>query len=107
MKAVVKDIVNTKNDSYYFDFKLNNAIAELVDAKCTIRKTPNSPYIAIQLSLENGIIYMGDSTYRVNFQAGMLNDNVNGYYYDLQLIIGSTKLTPIKGKIIVEWDVTE
>lgn len=106
MKAVIRNIVTTRWDNFSFDFKLNDAVAELVQARCTIKKNPSDAQPVLLLDLDNGITALPDSVYRVEFDKNVITKEMNGYYYDLELEIGSSRYTPLKGQIFAEWGVT-
>ena len=106
MKAVIRNIETTRWDSFSFDFKLNNAAAELVQARCTVKKNPSDSQPVLLLDLDNGITALPDGVYRVEFKKNVIKKEMNGYYYDLELDIGSSRYTPLKGQIVAEWGAT-
>ncbi len=108
MKPVIIDIEHTAGDTFNFDFKVKDSVAPLAKAYFSVRSRPKADDYILQVSLENGITEVEESTYRVNVAKELTKDlpwNAE-YYYDLALFFGSSKVTPIKGKFCLGWNVT-
>ena len=107
MIAVIRDIVTTRGDSFTFDFRVNNPIAPLREAYFSIKKDLQAENYVLQLKIGDGITELPDSVYRVKIPPDITLWFPNESIYDLQLEFVSDIYTPIKGRFIVQWHVTD
>lgn len=112
--AIRKDITMIKGDTLAFNFQLQGlAGAELVSATMTCREKPESADYYFKRELNNGITLINyDSTtdiatYSVRVRPEQTaNLFVGRYFYDLQIQADSDILTLMKGRLVIDYDVT-
>lgn len=103
-----KEISFTRGDTYVFGFVVTGLEGNLDTAYFTCRKDKlrETPVI-FQLSLDDGINNLGDNKYQIVIDSELTkNQDVGSYYYDLELSKNGSVLTPLKGKLKLNWDVT-
>ena len=112
--AVRKEIIMVKGDTLAFNFQLQGLAGATPQAIFfTCREKPESESYYFQRSLNNGINLVSydaqtdTATYSVRVRPDETENLTAGrYFYDLQLGVNSDILTLMKGRIIIEWDVT-
>ena len=103
-----REISFTRGDTYVIGFTITGLNEELDTAYFTCRKDKlRETPIVFQLSLNDGINYLGDNHYQVEIASELTqNLDTGSYYYDLELSKNGSVLTPLKGKLKLTWDVT-
>lgn len=102
------EIMFTRGDTYVIGITINGLENELDSAYFTCRKDKlRATPIIFQVSLNNGINYLGNNKYQVVIASDLTKDlDVGSYYYDLEISKNDSVLTPLKGKLKLTWDVT-
>lgn len=114
MQPVIKDIKHTRGDTYEFDFKVNDAVAQLVSAYFSVRRKAKDDDYVLQKSLGHGItpvqMVVNQQTvtvYRVRLEAQDTAElPTREFVYDVQLTFGTNVVTPLMGKFELTDDVT-
>lgn len=111
MKTTEKNITITRGDSFGFNFEVadDKGVATTLDAcffSCK-RGFDDDRYV-FQKSLGDGITALQDGGYYVKISPADTQSLARtSYLYDLQVQIGDDIYTPLKGRLNIEWDVTE
>lgn len=103
-----KEISFTRGDTYVIGFTVRELEGQLDEAYFTCRKDKlRETPVLFQVSLEDGISYLGDNEYQVVIDTDLTKDiPVGSYYYDLELSKNGSVKTVLKGKLKLTWDVT-
>lgn len=97
-----------KGDSLSFTFEVEDLETDLDSVYFTVKKSPEDKETLIQKSLTNGISKVTDTKYLV-----MLSSldtkflDVANYFYDLEITIGSSVQTVIKGLLKLDTEITD
>lgn len=96
-----------KGDSLSFTFEVEDLETDLDSVYFTVKNTPEDTEALIQKSLTNGISKVTDTKYLV-----MLSSldtkylEVKNYFYDLEITIGNSVHTVIKGLFKLDTEIT-
>lgn len=103
-----KEISFTRGDTYVIGFTVKELVGELDTAYFTCRKDKlRETPVLFQVSLGNGITYLGENEYQVVIESSMTKDMpVGSYFYDLELSKNGSVKTVLKGKLKLTWDTT-
>lgn len=103
-----KEISFTRGDTYIIGFTTKNLEGELDTAYFTCRKDKlRETPVLFQVSLGDGITYLGNYEYQVVIGSDLTKDMpIGNYYYDLELSQNNSVKTALKGKLKLTWDVT-
>ena len=103
-----KDIIITKGDTLSFALEFEGLDQELTNVYFSCKEETSSKVYIFQKSLQNGVTKINNSTYRVRVAPDDTKNIENGsYFYDLQISINGDVFTILKGKFIVEYEITE
>lgn len=103
-----KEISFTRGDTYVIGFTVRELEGQLDTAYFTCRKDKlRETPVLFQVSLGDGISYLGDSEYQIVIDSDLTkNIPVGSYFYDLELSKNGSVKTVLKGKLKLTWDVT-
>lgn len=103
-----KDIIITKGDTLSFAIEFEGLDQELTNIYFSCKEETASREYIFQKSLENGVTKINNSTYRIRVAPEDTKNIENGsYFYDLQISVNGDVFTILKGKFIVEYEITE
>lgn len=107
-RTVIRDIKFNRGDTYVFGFTVIGLNEELDTVYVTCRKEKKrESEMLFQVKLNEGITYLGEGKYQVRIAPEKTqNMPASRYYYDLELGHNGDILTPLKGKLILDWDIT-
>lgn len=105
-----KNLEMTRGDSFGFRFTLEDEDGTLLtvdNAYFSVRQTVDDESYTFQKSLNNGITLQDDGSYQVTVDPTDTSSLDYGlYWYDLELTKDSQVITPMKGKLTIEYDIT-
>lgn len=111
--AIREEIEVVKGDSLAFNFQLQGLLGtEPTNIYFTCREKPESEDFYFRRELGNGVTKLAYdantdiSTYGVRVRPDQTELTAGRYYYDLQLEVNDDVITLMKGRFIVDWDVT-
>ena len=101
------NISMTRGDTLSFVIEVDGlGESELDDIKFSCKKDLEGSYL-FQKSLGDGITRLDENKYNVKLRTeDTENARLGGYFYDLQLTLGDSVLTVLKGKLEITFDVT-
>lgn len=104
----IKDIILTKGDTFSFAIEFEGLDQELTNIYFSCKEETSSRVYIFQKSLNNGVTKINNSTYRVRVAPEDTKNIESGsYFYDLQISANGDVFTILKGKFIVEYEITE
>ena len=108
---ITMDLTMVRGDSLAFNFELVGA-DNITEISFTCKENPADTEDIFTQSLTHGGIVLLSSVNGVNtYSVRVRPDQTSGldparYYYDLELQAGADVITLMKGRLIVDWEVT-
>ena len=100
-------IKKVRGDTIAFGVSITNLDQDLSSAYFSCKTDPDATGYIFQKSLSNGITKVETGKYRVRVAPEDTHDVEPGtYYYDLQIGLNGDIFTVMKGKLILESDIT-
>lgn len=101
------NISMTRGDTLSFVIEIDGlGTTELDSIKFSCKKDLDGAYL-FQKSLGDGITRIDENKYNIKLKSeDTENARLGGYFYDLQLTLGDSVLTVLKGKLEITFDVT-
>ncbi len=102
------DLNFVKGDTFSFSFEVSGLTDDLASAYFSCKESEDdSTNYSFQKSLSNGITKLETGIYQVRIAPeDTASLEAGTYYYDLELGIGSDIFTILKGKLVLEQDIT-
>ena len=108
---MVRNLYLIRGDTLSFTFQVTGVTSNLTSAYFSVKKNIDDTRYAIQKTLSNGITKVTSDTNSVTYQVRCAPSDTNAlndvnYVYDLQIGVGSDIYTILKGRFVVDKDVT-
>lgn len=109
-----KDLIMTRGNTFKKEIKLttkNNVEIDLENSNLTkayfsVKSNVNNTDVVLQKKLDDGIS-ISDNLLKVKIDPDETDSlSLGEYYYDVNITLNGDVYTPIKGKFIIDWNVT-
>lgn len=102
------NLAMVKGDTYAFAVEIEGLDQDLETAYFSCKQDPNDSEYVFQKELGTGISKVETGKYRVRVAPNdTKNVEIGTYYYDLQIGVNSDIFTIMRGKLKIEYEVTE
>lgn len=104
-----KNLTITRGDTLQFAVEISGLDgAEVSAMKFTCKENINDSTFLFQKTLDSGITKIDDTHYKVRVRPDETkNLEIGNYYYDLEMTANDDVYTLLKGRLKVEFDITD